>query len=234
MQAPTSLCAKIGYMYNCEYAHLLKKRTEHTCMSAIYYDQSSPIKADRCKMIVTFDTLPKSKILDTGNILILSNLQKPWTIVCEDVDRTLDLEYSTYCILNRSELCECSLTAGSYLLSQTASNCGDMPEVKDGFFTTYYAFNRIVLDVLTEKFDMQVNDDTITPSMLLHSDIPGYNLSAINFVSPSEEAQKATYSKKRTLQYICRATRMEESPKVTLDIQCLRRGGRAALTLMIN
>ena len=76
-------------------------------MSAIYYDQSSHIKADKYKMIVTFDTLPESKILDAGDILILSNLQKPWMIVCKDVDRTFDLEYSTYCILNRSELCEC-------------------------------------------------------------------------------------------------------------------------------
>ena len=71
-----------------------------------------------CKTIVTFDTLPESKILDAGDILILSNLQQPWTIVCKDVDRTSDLEYSTYCILNRSKLCECSLTAGNYLLSQ--------------------------------------------------------------------------------------------------------------------
>ena len=37
-QAQISLCAMIGYMYYCEYAHLLKKCTEHTCMSAIYYD----------------------------------------------------------------------------------------------------------------------------------------------------------------------------------------------------
>ena len=90
-------------------------------------------------MIVTFDTLPESKILDAGDILLLSNLQKPWTIVCTDVDRIFKLEYSTYRILNRSELCECSLKAGNYLLSQTASNCGDMPEAKDGFFTTYHA-----------------------------------------------------------------------------------------------
>ena len=34
-QAQISLCAKIGYMYYCEYAHLLKKCTEHTCMSAM-------------------------------------------------------------------------------------------------------------------------------------------------------------------------------------------------------
>ena len=112
-------------------------------------------------------------------------------IVCKDVDRTFDLEYSTYHILNRSELCECSLTAGNYLPSQTAPNCGDMPEAKDGFFTTHYAFNRIVLDVLMEKFDIQVDDDTITQLMLLHSDIPGYDLPAINFVSPLEEEQES-------------------------------------------
>ena len=44
-QAQILLCAKIGYVYYCEYAPLLKKRTEHTCMSAIYYNQGSDIKA---------------------------------------------------------------------------------------------------------------------------------------------------------------------------------------------
>ena len=156
----------------------------------IYYNQSSQIKADKCKTIVTFDTIPESKILDASDILILSNLQKPWMIICKDVGRIFELEYSTYCVLNRLELCECSLTAGNYLLSQTASNCGDMPEAKDSFFTTYYAFNKIVLDVLTEKFNIQVDDDTITQLTLLHSDIPGYDLPALDFVSPSEEAQE--------------------------------------------
>ena len=51
------LCTKIGYMYYCEYAHLLKKCTEHTCMSAIYYDQGSEVKAKQCKTIITFDTI---------------------------------------------------------------------------------------------------------------------------------------------------------------------------------
>ena len=50
MQVQISLCAKIGYMYYCEYAHLLKKRTEHTCISAIYYDQESKIKQISVKL----------------------------------------------------------------------------------------------------------------------------------------------------------------------------------------
>ena len=153
-------------------------------MSAIYYDQESEIKANQCKTMVTFDNTPESKILDTDNILILSNLQKPWTIACKDISRVSEIEYSTYRILNRSELCECSLTAGNYLLSQTDTNCRDIPEGRDGYFTTYYTFNKIILDVITVKFDIQVDDRTITQSTLLHDDIPGYNLLTLEFVLP--------------------------------------------------
>ena len=183
-QAQISLCAKIGYTYYCEYAHFLKKCTEHTCMSAIYYDQGSEIKANQCKTTVTFDNTPESKILNAGNILILSNLQKHWTIACKDISRVFEIEYSTYHIPNRSELCKCSLTAGNYLLSQTDTNCGDMPEARDGYFTTYYTFNKIILDVITVKFNIQVDDRTVTQSTLLHDDIPGYNLPTLEFVLP--------------------------------------------------
>ena len=186
-QAQILLCAKIGYMYYCEYAHLLEKCTEHTCMSAIYYDQGSDIKVKQCKTIVTFDTIPESKILDTGNLLILSNLQKPWTIACKDISRVFEIEYSTYHILNRSELCECSLTAGNYLLSYTNINCGNVPEARDGYFTTYYSFNKIVLDVITEKFDIQVDENTRNQAALLHNDIPGYDLPTIDFVNTTTD-----------------------------------------------
>ena len=186
-QAQILLCAKIGYMCYCEYAHLLKKHTEHTCMSAIYYDQGSDIKVKQCKTIVTFDTIPESKILDAGDLLILSNLQKPWTIACKDISRVFEIEYCTYRILNRSELCECSLTAGNYLLSYTNINCGNVPEARDGYFTTYYSFNKIVLDIITEKFDIQVDENTRNQATLLHDDIPGYDLPTIDFVNTTTD-----------------------------------------------
>ena len=183
-QVQISLCAKIGYTCYCEYAHLLKKRTEHTCMSTIYYDQESEIKANECKTIVTFDNILESRILDAGNILILLNLQKSWTIACKDIYRVFEIEYSTYRILNISELHECSPTADNYLLSQTYTNCGDMPEARDDYFTTYYAFNKIILDIITVKFNIQVDGRTITQSRLPHDDIPGYNLPTLEFVLP--------------------------------------------------
>ena len=172
-------------MYYCEYAHLLKKHTEHTCMLAIYYDQSSNIKANKCKTMVTFDTLPESKILDASDILILSNLQKPWTIVCKDVNRTLELEYSTYRILNRYELCECSLTAGNYLHSQSSSNC------ESWLLHNILCLQPDSIRCVNREVQYQVDEDTITQLILLHSDIPGYDLPAIDFMSPSEEAQES-------------------------------------------
>ena len=147
-------------MYYCEYAHLLKKRTEHTCMSALYYEKGSDIEAKQCKTIVTFNTTPESKILDTGDLLILSNLQKPWTIAYKNASLVFEIEYPTYRILSRSELCECSLMAGNYLLSYTNTNCGNTPEARDGYFTTYFSFNKIVLDVITKKFYIQVDEST--------------------------------------------------------------------------
>ena len=187
MQAQISLCAKIGYMYYCEYAHLLKKCMEHTCMSAIYFDQGSDIKAKKCKTIVTFDTIPESKILDAGDLLILSSLQKPWTIACKDISRVFEIEYSTYRIPNRSELCECSLTTGNCLLSYMNINCENIPEVRDGYFMPYYSFNKIVLDVIIEKFDIQIDKNTRNQAALLHDDIPGYDLPTIDFVQTNTD-----------------------------------------------
>ena len=87
----------------------------------------------------------------------------------------------------RSELCECSLTAGNYLLSYTNINCGNTPEARDGYFTTYYSFNKIVLDVITEKFDIQVDENTRNQAALLHDDIPGYDLPTIDFVDTTTD-----------------------------------------------
>ena len=52
------------------------------------------------------------------------------------------------------------------------------------YFTTYYTFNKIILDVITVQFDIQVDNRTIIQSTLLHDDIPGYNLPTLEFVLP--------------------------------------------------
>ena len=41
------------------------------------------------------------------------------------------------------------------------------------------------MDVITEKFDIQVEKNTKTQATLLHDDIPGYDLPTIDFVQTS-------------------------------------------------
>ena len=50
--------------------------------------------------------------------------------------------------------------AGNYLLSYTTTNCGKTPEARDSYFMTYYSFNKIVVDVITKKFYIQVDENT--------------------------------------------------------------------------
>ena len=58
---------------------------------------------------------------------------------------------------------------------------------KRWLFYHILSFNKIVLDILMEKYHIQVDHNTITQSTLLHNNIPGYDLPALNFMSPSEE-----------------------------------------------
>ena len=43
------------------------------------------------------------------------------------------------------------------------------------------------MDVITEKFDIQVDENTKTQATLLHNDIPGYDLPTIDFVQTSTD-----------------------------------------------
>ena len=83
-----------------------------------------------------------------------------------------------------------ALTAGNYLLNYTNINCGNAPEGRDGYFTTYYSFNKIVLDVIIEKFDIQADKNTKTQVALLHDDIPGYDLPTIDFVQTTTDNEE--------------------------------------------
>ena len=66
-------------------------------------------------------------------------------------------------------------------------NCGNAPEARDGYFTTYYSFNKIVLDIITEKFNIQVDKNTRNQAALLHDDIPWYDLPTLDFVNTTTD-----------------------------------------------
>ena len=44
-----------------------------------------------------------------------------------------------------------------------------------------------MLDIITEKFDIQLDENTQTQAALLHDNIPGYNLPTIDFVQTPKD-----------------------------------------------
>ena len=52
----------------------------------------------------------------------------------------------TFCAINRTELCECSFSAGPYFLAQTMLSCqNNAAAATGGSFSTYYVFRKNLL-----------------------------------------------------------------------------------------
>ena len=117
----------MGATYYCENSYVLRHRSEHTCESAIYYRTDPKMIMKHCRaMFTSWQNFPP-KVLDAGKTVILFNLPRPWILVYGKHKHPREIQIVTYKILNRTELCECSLTAGTFSLDETLVQC--MPEI---------------------------------------------------------------------------------------------------------
>ena len=118
----------MGATYYCENSYVLRHRSEHTCELAIYYRTDPKMIMKHCRaMFTSWQNFPP-KVLDAGETMILFNLPRPWILVCGKHKRPRKIQIETYKILNRTELCKCSLTAGTFSLDETLVQC--MPEIQ--------------------------------------------------------------------------------------------------------
>ncbi len=100
----------------CETAKLQHTVQVHTCVSAIFYQQSTEIKAAQCLGEYIKDEKPCPKILDAGHQLILLQLLAPWYLDCKGAHGLVKHKATAYAVVNRTEFCECVLQAGLYFL----------------------------------------------------------------------------------------------------------------------
>ena len=89
------LCTKWEPIYYCKSAHLLQDKNVPSCTSAVYYDAEPAVKIKHCKTKYFKSYYLELKILDGGQNLILSNLPKPWKLVCGAQNRPFPLKYYT-------------------------------------------------------------------------------------------------------------------------------------------
>ena len=84
--------------------------------------------------------------------------------------------------MNRTELCECSLTAGTFLLDETLVQC--TPEIQnqaDGVFKMLYAINKIIFDYLQVNNDVTLEGEVLQALSELLSQKPQYDWSLVKW-----------------------------------------------------
>ena len=71
---------------------------------------------------------PDPDILDAGNDFLLGNFPLPWTYFCKQKDEIpTPISGSSYVIIKKHDLCQCSLTAGSWYLEANIAYCAEDP-----------------------------------------------------------------------------------------------------------
>ena len=124
-------CHKIGPLILCEQVMLIRHHTEHTCESAIYHELTPEEIKYHCKENLVYwkNLKPPPTVFDAGENLLLAHLPEPWRVQCKHTDQVLStMESSPYCVIEKSDLCGCSITAGSVFVQDNIVYCKENPD----------------------------------------------------------------------------------------------------------
>ena len=86
---------------------------------------------------------PTSQILDAGKHILLGNIPEPWSVVCSKNDPIPNpLQASKYAIIKKKDLCQCSLSAGTWYIQENIVHC---EEEASSDLQLYYTVNMAVM-----------------------------------------------------------------------------------------
>ena len=173
-------CIKFGMVYFCEQLLLIKHNSEHTCESAIYHYQTGETIKEKCNIRYYPYLDPEPAILDAGNHLLLGNLPKPWTFLCHHNDQIPNpIEGSPYVIIDKNDLCQCSISAGSWYIQENIAYCKEEPDTKIDLKYTVnmavmiYEFEGVIkAQGITDVslYDQPLEFDPIEPIIIVESE----------------------------------------------------------------
>ena len=157
-------CIKISTVYFCERLMLIKHRSQHTCESAIYHNQAPEIVKEKCKIRYYTYLNPKPMMIDSGDMLLLGNLPRPWITRCDkNIQIPETLQAGSYVIVYKHELCECSIMAGNpvWKVERNINYCRENT-------TQIHLYHTVNMAVMIYQFQdeiqsMQLSADTLSP-----------------------------------------------------------------------
>ena len=157
-QSELKQCIKFSVMYFCEQTFLMKHTSEHTCETAIYHEQSPDLIKDKCNIQYYPELNPTPQILDAGKHILLENIPEPWSVVCSKNDPIPNpLEASKYVIIKNKDLCQCSLSAGTWYIQENIVHCeGEVNSDLQFYYTVNMAV--MIYDFIKEIEEAEVRD----------------------------------------------------------------------------
>ena len=163
-------CVKYNILFFCEQMFLEKQGNEHTCESAIYTNQNVKMIQQKCTIEYYPKLDPDPDILDTGNYLLLGNFPLPLNYFCKQKDEIPSpISGSSYVIIRKHDLCQCSLTAGSWYLEANIAYCAEDPDNPSTHLKLYYTVN---MATVIYQFQEKLKTEGITDLTLFNEQIP--------------------------------------------------------------
>ena len=136
-------CYKQGPTYYCESLHFTIHTLEHNCASAIYFQAPSEQVVKKCRFVYYHNHTPEPKILETQTLILLSNLPRPWQLICRSqTEHPVPMASLPYAVIKREDLCPCGIIAQHYFLHENMIRC----PYPNNEVTLYYVHNKILLD----------------------------------------------------------------------------------------
>ena len=154
-------CYKQGPTYYCESLHFTSHTSEHNCASAIYFQAPSEQVIEKCRFVYYDNRTPELKILETQTVILLSNLPRPWQLICRSqTEHPVPMASAPYAFIKREDLCPCGIIAQHYFLHENMIRC----PYPNNEVTLYYVHNKILLDFHVRGED---KEDVIEAKLLL-------------------------------------------------------------------
>ena len=177
-------CLKIRAVYLCENSFLRVNVHADSCESAIYYRKPASTIAKHCEISFIQNKKHPSRIIDIENTLVLSNLPKPWILMCNGNRKVYNVTYSTYAIIDRNEFCKCSLSAGyDYYLHKTMLSCDedDTRYSRVANIAIQYVPNKAIFDIMEATFKYPIRESVRNSLRMTSNKIPNYDLHNLNW-----------------------------------------------------
>ena len=106
------MCKSIRHIYYCEELFVIKHKSRHSCVSAIFYNLGPATVTKNCRFDYYYNITVPPVILDGGRDVLLANFHGPRSLKCSSVSGGLvkPAPENTYAVVNREFLCDCQLS----------------------------------------------------------------------------------------------------------------------------